>query len=218
MPTLYAALRVSTGAQDTANQKHGILEYANEKGLTGIVFIEDTASGTKHWRERRFGQMLNDCTTGDVILFAEISRIGRSALQVLEFLHEAAERGVQVHIVKQRFVVDGSMQSTIMVTMLGLAAQIEREFISQRTKEALAKRRADGLALGRPKGTKAEVLKLDKDPGQDKIREWIEKDLGMTAVAKLCSCARPTLYDYCRERKIPIPKKRKAQPKQGCSQ
>lgn len=206
---IYGALRVSTSQQDTANQKHGILEYANERGgLSSLVFVEDTAGGKIHWRERKFGEMLRNCQAGDTILFAEISRIGRSALQVLEFLHEAAERQVQVHIVKQRMIVDGTMQSKIAVTMLGLAAEIEREFISQRTKEGLARRKAAGVKLGRPAGSKAEQLKLDKEPGKQQIEDWVGKDLGATAVAKLCGCSRSTLYAYCKERGIHLPRRR----------
>lgn len=84
--TTYAYLRVSTDAQDTQNQKHGILEYANQMGIADIQFIEDTASGTKKWHKRKQGRLLQELTVGDTIIFAEISRIARSTLQVLEVL------------------------------------------------------------------------------------------------------------------------------------
>lgn len=211
---IYGYLRVSTTQQDVSAQKHGILEYGNKHGLSGIQFVEDTASGKIHWRKRNLNALISKCEPGDVLLFAEFSRIGRSTLQVLEFLHDAAERDVKIHIVKQSMIVDGSLQSRIMATVMGLVAEMEREFTSQRTKEGLRNAVANGKTLGRPKGTKAEVLKLDKDPGPDKIRGWIEKDLGMVAVAKLCGCSRSTLYAYCQERKITIPAKRPRQKKE----
>ena len=208
MREIYAGLRVSTGLQDAANQKHGILEYANTLGMSGIKFVEDTASGKISWRDRKFGEMLANTQPGDVLLFSEVSRIGRSTFQVLEFLHEAAKKEVQVHIVKNRLIVDGTMQSTIVVTMLGLAAQIEREFISARTKESLAKRKAEGQTLGRPAKSKNKALKLDKD--KDKIIDMLPK-IGITAMAKYLDVERATLYAFCKVRGIPIPKKEKAE-------
>ena len=107
----------------------------SQQNIAPLEFIEDTASGTTPWRERTIGILLDQGTTGDVIVVAEVSRLGRSILQVLEILEIAAKKGVSVHIAKNRMIMDGSMQSTITATVLGLVAQIEREFISSRTKE-----------------------------------------------------------------------------------
>src|SRR3990167_10057425 len=158
--TNYAYLRVSTDHQDAKNQKLGVLDYCNNRGISALTFIEDTVSGKSPWREREIGNILEQAEKGDVIVASEISRLGRSTLHVLEIMEMAAQKGVAVHIAKNNMVLDGSMQSTITATILGLAAQIEREFISARTKEALAKRRNDGLKLGRPKGEE-DLLKLD---------------------------------------------------------
>lgn len=202
----YGYLRVSTTQQDYAAQKHGILEYANKCGITGIHFVDDTASGKISWRLRKVGELLQQAEPGDTFLFAEFSRIGRSTLQVLEFLHEAAEKNIRVHIVKQNMIVDGSIQSRIISTIMGLVAEMEREFTSRRTKEGQAVARANGKIIGRHHGSKNKSRKLDEHAAN--IPHWV-KTVGMTATAKLCDCATSTLYDYCRDKSIPIPEKRK---------
>lgn len=128
----YAYFRVSTDQQDTKNQKLGVLEYCQQLNLHPLELIEDTASGKLPWRQRAIGAVLEKAKRGDIIVVAEVSRLGRSALQVLEILEAAAQEGVSVHIAKNRMVMDGSMQATISATILGLAAHIEREFISAR--------------------------------------------------------------------------------------
>lgn len=115
--------------QDVKNQKLGVLDYCNAQSLNPIKFIEDTMSGKAPWKERSIGKLLTDGKSGDVIIVAKVSRLGRSILQVLEILEVAAQKGISVHIAKNRMVMDGSMQSTITATILGLVAQIEREFI-----------------------------------------------------------------------------------------
>ena len=157
----FAYLRVSTNHQDIANQKFGILEYCNYQKIAPIEMIEDSVSGKKHWTNRPIGDLLTKADKNDIIVVAEISRLGRSALQVLEILELAVRKKICIHIVKSHMIMDGSIQSTITATVLGLAAQIEREFISVRTKEALAKKKSNGVRLGRPKGPSA-CLKLDE--------------------------------------------------------
>ena len=137
--TNYAYLRVSTDGQDIENQKLGILEYCNRKELTPIKILEDGVSGQLSWKKREVGKIFCNLKKDDTIIVSEVSRLARSTLQVLEILEEAANKKVNIHVVKNGLVMDGSIQSTIMATVLGLAAQIEREFISMRTKEALQK-------------------------------------------------------------------------------
>ncbi|MEH2220530.1 MAG: recombinase family protein [Nostoc sp.] len=146
---IYAYLRVSSDRQDLHNQRHGILEYANTHALSPIQFIEDTVSGREKWSERGVGQLLTQTALeSDVVIFSEVSRMARSTLQVLEMLECCVRRGINVHIAKQGMVLDDSMQSRITATVLGLAAEIERELIVLRTTEALAKRKAEGKTLG----------------------------------------------------------------------
>lgn len=197
--TYHAYLRVSTDAQDVDNQRHGILEYANARGFSGVRFTEDSVSGKTSWRERKLGQLVETLSPGDVLIFAEISRVARSTLQVLEVLQHCAERGIAVHIAKQNMALDDSMQSRITATVLGLAAEIEREFISIRTREALAKRKAEGVQLGRPKGP-AERVKLDAHEAA--IRSYLAKGINKRDIARLIECAPSTLYDWLARRGV----------------
>lgn len=196
---VHAYLRVSTDDQDVDNQRHGILEFSNSHGFANLKFTEDSASGKTHWKARKLGALIDSLSPGDVLIFAEISRIARSTLQVLEVLEHCMERGIAVHIAKQRMVLDGSMQSKITATVLGLAAEIEREFISMRTREALAKRKADGVTLGRPKGP-AERLRLDEHA--DAIRDYLAKGISKRDIARLIPCAPSTLYDWLDRRGV----------------
>jgi len=194
-----AYLRVSTDRQDADNQKHGILEYANNHGISNLTFVEDTVSGKVKWRERKLGEMLQNANSQDTIIFSEVSRIARSTLQVLEVLEYCTERQIHVHIAKQNMAFDGSMQAKITATVLGMAAEIEREFISLRTREALAARKKIGMILGRPKGP-ATHTKLDKHHLQ--IQDLINKGVSKLSISKIIECAPSTLYDYINRKNI----------------
>ncbi len=197
----YGYLRVSTDHQDVSNQRHGILEYANRKNLGHLDFVEDVASGKQRWQSRAVGKLLTETAkAGDLIIFAEISRMARSTLQVLQMLSICIERKISVHIAKQNLVLEGDLQSRIAATILGLAAEIEREFISLRTKEALAKRRAEGKHLGRPLGRRSSKLKLDEYEAE--IRNYLAKGISKRAIAKLIECSPSTLYDWLHRRNI----------------
>ena len=198
MTQVFAYLRVSTDAQDTANQRHGVVRYCTDRGLLAPDFIEDTASGKTDWRTRPLGQLVTRAARGDVIVVAEVSRLARSTLQVLEIGRECLERGVHLHVAKNGIVFDDSMQSKIVATVLGLVAEIERDFISSRTKEALAKRKADGMVLGRPVGP---AKKLRLDAHSDKIDGYLAKSIDKRAIAKLLDVAPNTLYAWLKVRR-----------------
>ena len=181
MNTTNAYIRVSTDKQDLDNQSHGVIGYAQKNQLEPLTFIDDTASSKKSWKERDLGKLFAQAKNGDVLLVAEISWLARSTLQVLEILQEAARKEIAVHVAKSNMVMDGSLNSKITAVVLGLAAEIEREFISSRTTEALAKRRAAGLPLGRPKGAVSAEKKLDKR--KDEISELLLKNVHKTSIA-----------------------------------
>ena len=200
LPEHYAYLRVSTDMQDVDNQRHGVLEYGNAHGMANLIFVSDSASGKISWRDRKLGALLTvDCQRGDTVIFAEISRIARSTLQVLEVLKHCCDAGINVHIAKQRMVLDSSIQAKITAIVFGLAAEIDREMISMRTREALAKRKAEGVILGRPRGHAA-TIKLDQHT--DAIRDYLVKGISKRDIARLLECSPSTLYLWMSRRGI----------------
>lgn len=198
MPQVFAYLRVSTDAQDVANQRHGITTYCTQRAILAPLFIEDTASGKTDWRGRQLGALLAQANAEDVLIVSEVSRLARSTLQVLEIMRECVDKRVHLHVVKNGIVLDGSMQAKIVATVLGLAAEIERDFISSRTKEALAKRKAEGMKLGRPVGA-ATTLRLDKHAAQ--IDDYLKRGINKRAIAKLLDVAPNTLYAWLKVRR-----------------
>lgn len=191
--TNYAYLRVSTDAQDVNNQRHGVTEYCLARAIAPVVWVEDTASGKVDWRARKLGELINGAQPGDVLVVSEVSRLARSTLGVLEIIEAARRAGMAVHIVKQQLIADGSTQSHVTITVLGLAAQIERELIAARTREALQKRRAAGQKLGRPRG-QAKNLKLD--PHRAAILDMLEKGVSKRSIARILSVPPSTLHRW----------------------
>ena len=153
MPKTIAYLRVSTAEQDLQKNKAEILHLANEKDLGRVQWVEETASGKVSWTKRRIATVLNDLQSGDTLIVSELSRLGRSMLECMEILSIAVQKQVNVYAVKGNWQLDNSIQSKIVAMAFSMAAEIERDLISQRTKEALAARRRAGKPLGRPKGT-----------------------------------------------------------------
>jgi len=159
MPKVIAYLRVSQGDQDVENQKFGILEYANKLGLTNVDFIEDVITSRVYWKARKIGDTINSLERGDILLVSETTRLGRSSLEVLEIQQEILTRFAILHIVKENIIIGNTGQTEIerilqktLLGLLGSMGEMERAFISKRTKEALDKKKADGVVLGRPKG------------------------------------------------------------------
>ncbi|MEY4507551.1 MAG: hypothetical protein RL297_2129 [Pseudomonadota bacterium] len=175
-----------------------MVKYCADKRLLEPVFVEDTVSGKTDWRERQLGKIIERASPGDVLVVSEVSRLARNTLQVLEIGRECIARGVHLHVAKNGIVFDDSMQSKIVATVLGLVAEIERDFISARTKEALAKRKADGMVLGRPTGP---AKKLRLDPLADKIDGYLAKKIDKRSIAKLLGVSPNTLYLWLKVRR-----------------
>jgi len=156
-------LRVSTADQDVEKNKADILSFTNSMGFGAPVeFVEEKVSGMKSWRNRRLAQVVEDMQTGDKLIVPELSRLGRSLVEVLEVLNELTNKDVAVYSVKENFQLNGvDMQSKVMRTMLGLFAEIERDLISARTKEGLATAKEKGAHIGRPRG-----------PGKSKLDQY----------------------------------------------
>ena len=147
-----AYLRVSTLDQDVGKNKADILHFANHHDLGKVHFVEEIASGRKPWRERQIAQVLDGLRAGDAIIVAELSRLGRSMLECMEILALATRKSVRVYSVKGSWQLEDSIQSKIIALAFSMAAEIERDLISQRTREALRFKKQQGITLGRPNG------------------------------------------------------------------
>ena len=148
-----AYLRVSTADQDLKKNRYDILQLANEKSLGQVQWVEETVSGRVSWRNRKIADVLEHLQTGDHLIVSELSRLGRSMLECMEILSIAFQKGIHLYAVKGNWRLDNSIQSKIVAMAFSMAAEIERDLISQRTKEALAARKKAGMKLGRPRGT-----------------------------------------------------------------
>jgi DNA invertase Pin-like site-specific DNA recombinase len=156
-----AYLRVSTAEQDLKKNKFAILELANDKGLGQVEWVEEKISSRVSWKQRGLAAIFDTAQPGDNLVVSELSRLGRSMLECMEILSVASQIGLNIYAVKGNWQLDGSLQSKIVAMAFAIAAEIERDLISQRTKEALAARKKAGMTLGRPRG-----------PGKSKLDQY----------------------------------------------
>jgi DNA invertase Pin-like site-specific DNA recombinase len=154
-------LRVSTQDQDLEKNKADILLFANERRLGNVDWVEEKVSGTKGWRTRELAKAVESLKAGDWLIVPEISRLGRSTLDTLDVLAELRKKGVNVYAIKGAWTLNGTIESKVFLTMMALFSEIERDFISARTKEALKARKAASVKLGRPRG-----------PGKSKLDQY----------------------------------------------
>ncbi len=145
-------LRVSTGDQELEKNKADILRLANTYDLGMVHFVEETVSGKVSWRNRKIAAEFEYLTDRDNVIVSELSRLGRSMLDCMEILSVAMQKGINVYAVKGNWRLDGSIQSKTIAMAFSMAAEIERDLISQRTTEALRYKKAQGIKLSRPKG------------------------------------------------------------------
>ena len=148
----YGYIRVSTDRQTVENQRFEILNFCGKQGLAVDAWIEETISGTVEVGRRELGKLLEKVGTGDLIVCSELSRLGRSLFMIMSVLNLLMEKGARVWTVKDGYRLGDDIQSKVLAFAFGLSAEIERNLISQRTREALAMRKKKGIVLGRPKG------------------------------------------------------------------
>ena len=163
-------LRVSTTGQELEKNKADILRLANQNDLGRVQFVEEKVSGKVSWRKRQIAGLLETLQAKDTIIVSELSRLGRSMLECLEILSIATQKGINIYAVKGNWRLDQSIQSKIIAMAFSMAAEIERDLISQRTKEALRFRKAQGMKLGKPKG-----------PGKNKLDQYRPEIEGLLA-------------------------------------
>ena len=190
-----AYLRVSTAQQDIRSQRLAILEYARHHDVRIDEFIEATASGQASEKRRRLDELMRVLRSGDRLVVSELSRLGRSLGQIVAILDALAKAGVAFVALKENIRVEGKrdIHTKVMTTLFALFAEVERDLISERTREGLAKARASGRTLGRPKGSLG-VSRLDGK--EDDIRRFLELGVSKTAIAKITGVSRTSLYSF----------------------
>ena len=191
-------LRVSTNDQDLDKNKADILCRANELRLGNVDWVEEKVSGVKDWRKRKFGEVFSTLSEGDAVIVSELSRLGRSTLQILEIMKLAQERDIAVHAVKGGWSLNGTMESKIVLTMFAMISEIERDLISKRTREALRARRVQGIKLGRPKGPGKSKL----DDHREEIKNLLDNGSTKTFVAGKFKTSRTNLNNWLKKNKI----------------
>jgi len=196
IPRTVAYLRVSTREQNLEKNKADILLLAHRHALGHVHFVAETVSGRVPWRRRKIAQVLADLQAGDRLVVSELSRLGRSMLECMEILAMAAQKGIHLYAVKGEWQLDGTMQSTIMAMVFAMAAEIERELISQRTKEALRVKKAAGAKLGRPRGPGKSKL----DQYQPEIEALLANGSTQKFIAKRYGTTEGNLYNWLKKR------------------
>ena len=181
MSKTIAYLRASTNKQDLNNQKLEILEYARNNKLEITDFIQITISSRKTSKDRRIDEMVASLDGADTLVVTELSRLGRSTAEIIGLVNALIKKQVRVIAIKQNLdIKKHDMNSKIITALFSLFAELERDLISLRTKEALASKKAQGIKLGKPKGT-IQKSKFDKD--NDKIKELLELGLSVRKIA-----------------------------------
>ncbi len=193
---IYGYIRVSSDKQTVENQRFEINNFCERENMNIDGWIEETISGTKSYNKRELGRLLNKVQKDDLIICAELSRLGRNLFMIMEILNICMTKECRVWTIKDNYRLGEDIQSKVLAFAFGLSAEIERNLISQRTKEALARKKAEGVVLGRPKGkrTTPEKHKLFKKKAL--IIGLLEEKISKRQIAKICKVNRNTLARY----------------------
>ena len=189
---IYGYIRVSSDKQTVENQRFEINNFCERYKLVIDGWIEETISGMKSYNKRELGRLLLQIQKDDLIICAELSRLGRNLFMIMEILNICMTKECRVWTIKDNYRLGDDIQSKVLAFAFGLSAEIERNLISQRTKEALARKKAEGIVLGRPKGRKNKKHKL---MGKNEIiTEMLREGISKSTIAKKLGVSRNTLY------------------------
>jgi len=194
-------IRVSTEQQDVRNQQHEILEYANQHKLHVDRFIKREISSRKDLKARGIEELLGSLKKGDTLVVSELSRLGRSIIEVISSINELVKRKIRFISIKQHLDIKGNhdVQSKVMVTIFSLLAELERDLISERTRKALAAKKVQGVALGRPTGS---IGKSKLDSKLPEIVDLLRDRASYSFMARRFKVSRPAIVNFIRTRKL----------------
>ena len=202
----YGYVRVSTDRQTVDNQRFEIERFCLKNNFKIEQWIEETISGTKLPEKRLLGPLLATVKKDDLIVCSELSRLGRSLFMIMSILNHLMLNGVRVWTIKDNYRLGDNIQSKVLAFAFGLSAEIERDLISQRTKEALARKRSEGVILGRPNGRKSSHVKLSGH--EEEIQILLEKHTSKSAIGRIFGVNRMTVDSFMKNR-MPQQKQKK---------
>ncbi len=194
----YGYIRVSSDKQTVENQRFEIKRFCEREGIEIDGWIEETISGTKSYDKRRLGNLLKKVKKDDLIICSELSRLGRNLFMIMEILNICMTKECRVWTIKDNYRLGDDIQSKVLAFAFGLSAEIERNLISQRTKEALARKRAEGVVLGRPKGARSSRVKLSGK--EEAICVLLEAGVPKAQIARTFKVHRATLDRFIKTR------------------
>ena len=192
----YGYIRVSSDKQTVENQRFEINEFCKRNNIVINGWIEETISGTKSYTKRELGLLLKKAQKDDLIICAELSRLGRNLFMIMEILNLCMTKECKVWTIKDNYRLGDDIQSKVLAFAFGLSAEIERNLISQRTKEALARKKSEGVVLGRPKGAKTRQEKYKLHKRHRLIDELLHAGISKRKIAQICKVDRNTLARY----------------------
>ena len=194
----YGYIRVSSDKQTVENQRFEIVNFCASEGLVIDGWIEETVSGTKAYDKRQLGRLLGKVRKDDLIICSELSRLGRNLFMIMEILNHCMTKECRVWTIKDNYRLGDDIQSKVLAFAFGLSAEIERNLISQRTREALARKKAEGVTLGRPVGRKSSHVKLSGK--EEIIRELRDHGVSISEIARIYKVHRNTVSSFIHER------------------
>lgn len=197
---IYGYIRVSTDKQTVENQRFEINRFLQKTQFHVDSWIEETISGTVSPNDRNLGKLIEKTKKGDIIICSELSRLGRNMFMIMSILNILMERGVLIYTVKEHYKLGQDLTSKVLAFAFSISAEIEKTLISQRTKEALNRKKAQGVKLGRPKGKRNKTHKLAGC--ETKIRRMRLEGYPKTLISKQLNVAPSTLYLYMKKHKI----------------
>lgn len=192
-----AYLRVSTEKQFLENQREEILRFAQKNELEIEKWYTETVSGSVNATERKLSLLLRTMEEGDVLIVTEISRLSRTLLEIMTILNSCIQKKVVLHSIKEGYIFRNDINSKVLGFAFGLIAEIERNLISMRTKEALARRKQEGMALGRRKGDTPQIKRLIEN--KEFLLREMDRGRKQVALAKELGVSRTTLFRFLKD-------------------